>query len=57
VFTGVCLPAFGFLFCLTIWLNLSKPAKIVGALWFAAGFAFNLWQSRHGGKDVPALPI
>jgi amino acid transporter len=57
VFTGVCLPAFGFLFCLTIWLNLSNPAKILGAAWFAAGFAFHLWQSRRGGKDVPALPI
>jgi putrescine importer len=57
VFTGVCLPAFGFLFCLTIWLNLSNPAKIVGAVWFAVGFAFNLWQSRHGGKDMPDLPV
>jgi amino acid transporter len=48
LFSGVALPAFGFLFCLSIWLNLSRPAKIVGGAWFAAGFLFHLVRRRRG---------
>ncbi len=31
-------PLGGFLFCLAIWWNLSRPAQIAGAVWFAIGF-------------------
>ncbi|MCC7496484.1 MAG: APC family permease [Bryobacterales bacterium] len=48
VFSGVLLPAFGFLFCLSIWLNLSHPAKIAGGLWFLAGLVFHIIQRRRG---------
>lgn len=48
IFSGVLLPAFGFLFCLSIWLNLSRPAKITGGLWFLAGLLFHLVRRRRG---------
>ncbi len=35
---NLLLPLGGFLFCLAIWLNLSRPAQIAGGLWLAAGF-------------------
>jgi len=31
-------PAGGFLFCLVIWLGLSRPAKIAGSIWLVIGF-------------------
>ena len=50
IFSGVLLPAFGFLFCLSIWLNLSRPAKIAGGLWFLAGLLFHLLRRRSGAE-------
>jgi putrescine importer len=49
VWSGVALPAFGFLFCLSIWLNLSMAAKIAGGIWFAVGLVYNLVQTRRRG--------
>lgn len=31
-------PALGFLFCVVIWLGLSRPAKIAGSVWLVVGF-------------------
>jgi putrescine importer len=39
-------PAAGFLICLLLWLNLSRPAKIAGAVWMVAGLAFGAWKTR-----------
>ena len=39
-------PALGFLICLLLWLNLSRPAKIAGAIWMVAGIAFGAWKTR-----------
>jgi putrescine importer len=39
-------PALGFIICLALWLNLSKPAIIVGSIWMAAGIAFGLWKTN-----------
>jgi len=39
-------PALGFFICLALWLNLSRPAKIAGGIWMAAGIAFGLWKTR-----------
>ena len=47
------LPTLGFLFCFVIWLNLSRQAKIVGALWFAAGIVYDAIISR-GFRESPA---
>ncbi|MGA9062710.1 MAG: APC family permease [Terracidiphilus sp.] len=45
------MPGLGFLFCLGIWWSLSAPAKIAGGLWFLAGLAYNLVQTR--GWRIP----
>ena len=39
-------PALGFIICLALWLNLSKPAIIVGSIWMVAGIAFGLWKTN-----------
>ena len=39
-------PVLGFLICLGLWLNLSKPAKIVGAIWMAVGIIFGAIKTR-----------
>jgi amino acid transporter len=39
-------PLLGFIVCLLLWLNLSRPAQIAGAIWMAAGIAFGFWKTR-----------
>jgi amino acid transporter len=39
-------PAAGFLICFVLWLNLSRPAKIAGTIWMAAGIAFGAWKTK-----------
>ena len=39
-------PLAGFLICLALWLSLSRPAKIAGIIWMAAGIAFGAWKTR-----------
>jgi putrescine importer len=39
-------PVLGFLICLGLWLNLSRPAQIAGGIWMAAGIAFGIWKTR-----------
>jgi len=39
-------PVLGFIICLALWLNLSRPAIIVGSIWMAAGIAFGVWKTK-----------
>jgi putrescine importer len=39
-------PVLGFLICLGLWLNLSWPAMIVGAIWMAAGILFGAIKTK-----------
>jgi amino acid transporter len=39
-------PGLGLAFCLAIWVSLRTPAKIVGGLWFLAGFAYDVVKTR-----------
>jgi len=39
-------PVLGFFICFALWLNLSRPAMIVGSVWMAAGIAFGVWKTR-----------
>jgi putrescine importer len=39
-------PILGFLVCLVLWLNLSRPAKIAGVIWMAAGIAYGAIRTR-----------
>jgi hypothetical protein len=38
-------PVLGFVICLALWLNLSRPAIIVGSIWMVAGIAFGVWKT------------
>lgn len=48
------LPALGLVFCLIIWLYLPVQAKVVGGIWFAAGFAWDGIKTR-GFRVNPAM--
>ena len=39
-------PVVGFSVCLLLWLNLSRPAQIAGAIWMIVGIAFGVWKTR-----------
>ncbi|HMI51816.1 MAG TPA: APC family permease [Candidatus Saccharimonadales bacterium] len=39
-------PVLGFLICLGLWLNLSKPAIIAGSIWMTTGILFGIWKTR-----------
>jgi len=39
-------PVLGFLICLLLWLNLSRPAKIAGTIWMVVGIAVGAWKTR-----------
>jgi amino acid transporter len=40
-------PLAGFVICFALWLGLSRPAKVAGIIWMAAGIAFGAWKT-HG---------
>jgi putrescine importer len=44
--TNFVFPLFGFFICLLLWLNLSRPAKIVGAIWMGVGIAFGAVKTK-----------
>jgi amino acid transporter len=52
--TDALLPAAGFIFCLIIWLNLPATAKLLGAVWFAAGLLYDGIKTR-GFRTAPVM--
>lgn len=49
---NLMIPILGFLICLLLWLNLSRPAKIAGVIWMAVGIAFGAWKTRGFRADL-----
>ncbi len=45
-------PLLGFVICLALWLNLSRPAIIAGSIWMAAGIAFGIWKTNWFRKSL-----
>ena len=45
-FTNFFPPLAGFFICLLLWLNLSRPAKIAGAVWMGVGILFGAIKTR-----------
>jgi amino acid transporter len=39
-------PVLGFLVCLLLWLNLSRPAQIWGGIWMLVGILYGVWKTR-----------
>ncbi len=52
--TDLLVPGLGFLFCLWIWWNLARPAKIAGGIWFVLGIIHLAYQTR-GFRKTPVL--
>src|SRR5579862_5442421 len=50
-------PVLGFLVCLVLWLSLSVPAKIAGALWMGAGIAYGAWRTRGFRSELVNFDI
>jgi hypothetical protein len=48
------LPVLGFLFCFSIWISLPLPAKIMGGVWFLAGFIYLILRTK-GFKQKPVI--
>lgn len=53
-FSAILIPGLGFLFCLTIWLSLQTPAKIMGGIWFAIGIIYDGIKTR-GFRTAPTF--
>jgi amino acid transporter len=45
-FIDALMPSSGFLICLLLWLNLSRPAMLAGSIWMAVGILFGAWKTR-----------
>ena len=45
-------PLLGFAICLLLWLNLSRPARIAGTIWVAAGLIFGAVKTRGFRGDL-----
>lgn len=45
-------PLIGFIVCLYIWLNLSVPAKVVGAIWLAVGLTYGIARGNFRRSTV-----
>jgi amino acid transporter len=47
-------PVIGFLFCFSIRISLPSPAKIMGGIWFFAGFIYLIIRTK-GFKRKPVI--
>jgi putrescine importer len=45
-------PVIGFVVCLILWLNLSRPAIIAGSIWMVLGIAFGAWKTGGFRRDL-----
>ncbi|MGO8793788.1 MAG: APC family permease [Candidatus Sulfotelmatobacter sp.] len=50
-------PVLGFIVCLLLWLNLSKPAKIAGVVWMALGIAYGAVRTRGFKAELVTFDI
>jgi putrescine importer len=44
--TNLAFPLLGFAICCFVWLNLSRPAKVAGSIWIAAGMVYGAAKTR-----------
>jgi amino acid transporter len=45
--SGLIVPALGFLICAFIWVHLSRPALLLGAIWMVTGISYGAYRT-HG---------
>jgi putrescine importer len=50
-------PVLGFLICGFLWMNLSRPAFLVGAIWMSAGIAYGAHRTRGFRTDLVTFDV
>jgi putrescine importer len=50
-------PILGFLICFGLWINLSRPAMIVGSIWMAAGIFFGAVRTKGFRKNMISFEL
>jgi amino acid transporter len=55
--TGLIVPALGFLICGFIWVHLSHPALVLGAVWMVAGITYGAIRTRGFQSDLVTFEI
>jgi len=50
-------PVMGFIVCLLLWLNLSRPAKIAGVIWMALGIGYGAVRTRGFKAELVSFDI
>jgi amino acid transporter len=56
-FTHLFVPVLGFLICMALWLNLSRPALIVGSIWMFLGVAYGAWKTRGFRAELVTFDV
>ena len=51
------IPVLGFIVCLLLWLNLSRPAKIAGVIWMALGIAYGAYRTRGFKAELVTFDV
>jgi len=54
---ALAVPVLGFVICGFLWLNLSRPAFLVGAVWMAAGIAYGAVRTRGFRSQLVTFEI
>ena len=54
---NLIVPVLGFGICLFIWLHLSQPAKVAGAVWIAAGIVYGAVRTKGFQSDLVRFEI
>jgi len=49
---NLVLPITGFLICLYLWCNLSRPAKLAGLAWLSTGFLYGAWKTQGFRQSI-----
>ena len=55
--TSFLVPVLGFMICLLLWLNLSRPAKIAGTIWMTLGIAYGAIRTRGFRSELVSFDI
>ncbi len=50
--SNLLLPGCGFLVCLLLFLNLSRPAQLAGSAWMLVGVAFGAWRTKGFRREL-----
>ncbi|MGA8868133.1 MAG: APC family permease [Candidatus Sulfotelmatobacter sp.] len=55
--TNFAVPVLGFVVCLLLWLNLSRPAKIAGSIWMMLGIIYGAVRTRGFRAELVSFDI